>query len=433
MERSPVLTESRASHAHPAPESSEAKAVILRELEKILESPPFRGSSRRKEFLSYVVRHSLEGHHELLKERIIGTEVFHRDADYATGDDPVVRVQAGEVRRRLEQYYYSAPDVPVRIEIPTGSYSPVFHWNGAASQTTSSSFEDKSPEKGKSKLISRQLWWSIAGLCIIAVIAYAAVQWNARHKAAFQQFWAPLFSTQQPALICLAQGVTYRPSEGLYDRYAKTHPGTYQTEVERSTIPLPMDSKEKISWGDLEFESGYGVALGDVSAALKFSTLLGRLGKTNQARIGPNYSFEDLRNSPAIVIGAFNNRWTIDMLSNLRFAFLIENGEYKIREQLPGGRTWVSVYSKTHQLEEDYGIVARLLGSKTGQFTVAAAGLRDTGTEAAAELASNPELLTAAIHNAPHGWQSMNMEIIFKTSVTDSRPGPPQIVAIYCW
>ena len=427
-----MLIENQASHAHLTPETTEAKAVVVRELEKILESPPFRGSSRRKEFLSYVVRHSLEGHHDRLKERTIGTEVFHRDADYATGDDPVVRVQAGEVRRRLEQYYYTAPDVPVRIEIPTGSYSPVFHWTGTASQTPTS-FESEPAEKGKSKLINRRWWWSIAGLCVVAAIAYTAVQRSSHHKTAFQQFWDPVFSTQQPALICLAQGVTYRPSEGLYDRYANTHPGTYQTEVERFTIPLPMDPKEKISWGDLEFEEGYGVALGDVSAALKFSTLLGRLGKTNQARIGPNYSFEDLRNSPAIVIGAFNNRWTIDMLSNLRFAFVIENGEYKIREQVPGGRTWVSVYSKTHKLEKDYGIVARLLGSKTGQFTVAAAGLRDSGTEAAAELASNSELLTAAIRNAPNGWQNKNVEIICETSLTDSIPGPPQIVAIYWW
>jgi hypothetical protein len=433
MDAPPVLIESQVSHACTSLESDEAKAVILRELEKILESPPFRGSSRRKEFLSYVVHHSLEGRHELLKERIIGTEVFHRDADYATGDDPVVRVQAGEVRRRLEQYYYSAPDVLVRIEIPTGSYSPVFHWTATAPQTQPTSSEGKPAEKAKSKLISRRWWWSIAGLCIIAALFYTAVQWSSRQETAFQQFWDPLFSTQQPALICLAQGVTYRPSEGLYDRYANTHPGTYQTEVERSTIPLPMDPKEKILWGDMEFEEGYGVAVGDVSAALKFSTLLGHLGKTNQARIGRNYSFEDLRNSPAIVIGAFNNRWTIDMLSNLRFAFVIENGEYKIREQVPGGRAWASVYSKAHKLEEDYGIVARLLGSKTGQFTVAAAGLRDSGTEAAAELASNPEFLTAAIRNAPNGWQNKNVEIIFKTSLTDSIPGPPQIVAIYYW
>jgi hypothetical protein len=293
-----------------------------------------------------------------------------------------------------------------------------------------------SPEKDKPKRINR-LWWSIASLCVavavVAAIAYTSVQRSSPQKAVFQQFWDPIFSTQQPALICLAKGVTYRPSEGLYDKYAETHPGTYKTEVERFSVPLPMNPKEKIAWGDMELEEGYGVALGDVSAALKFSTLLGHLGKTNQVRIGPNYSFEDLRNSPAIVIGAFNNRWTIDMLSNLRYAFLIVNGVYTIREQVPTGRAWVSAYSKSQILEEDYGIVARLLNPKTGQFTVIAAGLRDSGTQAAGELASNPEFLTAALHDAPKEWQNKNLEIILKTTMTDSIPGPPQVVATYYW
>jgi len=61
-----------------------ARQVILLELERILKSRPFRTSIRSKEFLSYVVRNSLGGHLENLKERTIGVEVFQRDPDYAT-------------------------------------------------------------------------------------------------------------------------------------------------------------------------------------------------------------------------------------------------------------------------------------------------------------------------------------------------------------
>src|SRR6202161_3490383 len=104
------------------------KSAILQELGNILASPSFRNSSRSKQFLSYVIQHKLEGHHELLKERSIGADLFHRPADYATGDDPVVRVQAGEVRRRLEQYYheFSQPS-EIRIDLPVGTYVPEFH------------------------------------------------------------------------------------------------------------------------------------------------------------------------------------------------------------------------------------------------------------------------------------------------------------------
>jgi hypothetical protein len=91
---------------HPPVLDAVDKSAVLQELENILASPSFRNSGRSKQFLSYVIQHKLDGHDDSLKERSIGADLFHRPADYATGDDPVVRVQAGEVRRRLEQYYH---------------------------------------------------------------------------------------------------------------------------------------------------------------------------------------------------------------------------------------------------------------------------------------------------------------------------------------
>lgn len=124
-----------ADHSTLALPDDQANKIILRELERILVSRPFRNSGRSKEFLSYVVHNRLEGHLENLKERTIGNQLFQRAPDYPTGDDPVVRVHAGEVRRRLEQYYFTSTEViPVRIDIPVGSYSPEFNWNSDAPQ-----------------------------------------------------------------------------------------------------------------------------------------------------------------------------------------------------------------------------------------------------------------------------------------------------------
>ena len=83
--------------ARPQPESFPCvpdipKAAVLRELEDILASQPFRHSKRSKQFLNYVIQHKLEGRDDLLKERTIGIEIIQRKAGYATGDDPVVRV-----------------------------------------------------------------------------------------------------------------------------------------------------------------------------------------------------------------------------------------------------------------------------------------------------------------------------------------------------
>jgi hypothetical protein len=417
------------------------REAVLRELGRVLESPFFRSAARSKQFLTYVIHQQLEGHADLLKERTIGTEVFRRPPGYATGDDPVVRVQAGEVRRRLEQYYQTAPeDSPLRIELPVGSYAPIFHTGAVATvashvpQIHLPSAAPEPPEEKTRRPLRRR---TIAGACVLlsiaVVVATLTIHRAAPAQTALAEFWAPVFATPQPVLICLAKGVTYRPIRAVYEEYARTHPGAFETEVQRSSTPLPLDPKAKISWGDMQLYDGYGVAIGDVSAAVKLSALLGKLGKTNQLRIGPNYSYEDLRNSPAVVVGAFNNKWTMDTTSNLHFAFVEDGKAMEIREQTPGGRIWMTQFDKSGALKEDYAIVARLLDSKTGQFTIAVAGVEDSGTQAAGEFASSKEELGAALRNAPAGWQTKNVEFVLKTTVTDTISGPPQVIASYYW
>src|ERR1039458_3461711 len=113
------------NHANGSPDptsSAVEKEAVLQELDRILASKYFKNSVRKRQFLEYVVHRRLEGNCDRLKERTIGAALFNRSPDYATGDDPVVRVQAGEVRRRLEQFYQEEPNhSPVRIELPLGS------------------------------------------------------------------------------------------------------------------------------------------------------------------------------------------------------------------------------------------------------------------------------------------------------------------------
>src|ERR1035438_7581001 len=97
------LRQAEMAFGNAAPELGK-RELVLRELNQILESCFFRKAARSTQFLRYVVEYALDNSAHL-KERMIGVELFERRRDYATGDDPVVRVQAGEVRRRLDQYY----------------------------------------------------------------------------------------------------------------------------------------------------------------------------------------------------------------------------------------------------------------------------------------------------------------------------------------
>jgi len=404
------------------------KAAVLGELRNILSSPPFRNSVRSKQFLSYVVQHKLEGREEFLKERSIGTDVFQRKADYATADDSVVRVQAGEVRRRLERYCHTTPHLSsVRIELPLGSYAPEFHWTSS-----------RPPLELKTAVTAKKRWlpWAVGllGLSLVLAVALATMRPSqSRKESALEEFWSPVFGTSQPVLICLAKPVLYRPSLELYRRYSKAHPGTFQTEVERYDQRLPLDPKEKLVWGDMRPYTDYGVAMGDVYVAARLSALFDHINKPSQVRIGNNYSFEDLRNSPAVVVGAFNNRWTMQMTSNLRFAFVEQDGNFKIQEQGPSGQTRSWVLGPNGEIVEDFAIVTRLLDAKTGQVLIAAAGLGANGTQAAGEFISRRDYLQEAFRSAPPDWQKKNLQVVLLTTVTDSVAGPPRIVATYFW
>ncbi len=422
-------------------EDSRKAEAVLQELSRIVTSRYFRSAGRSRQFLQYVVEQKLAGHVERLKERTIGTEVFQRSPDYATGDDPVVRVQAGEVRRRLEQYYQESPgESPVSIKLPVGSYSPTFEWAA-----------DKPSSRPESLLLApsvsvspvkqphgRTRGWVTAAVCFLILASAAGfvfvnLQRTAPRKTTMEQFWSPVFTTQQPVLICLAKPVVYRPSSSLYERYSRTHPGTFQTEVERFNHPLPLDPDEKVHWSDMTIFPEYGVALGDAYAAVSLSGLFGQIRKPSQVRIGSDYSFEDLRNSPAVVVGAFNNRWTMNLTANLHFAFVQKDAKFIIQEETKGGRAWPQHAVNAAGESTNFAIVGRILDSRTGQFMAIVAGLDGTGTQAAAEFVSHPEYLEKGLLDAPADWQKKNLEVVLQTTITDSIAGPPQVVAAYYW
>ena len=100
-----MFTEAVAGTWHPKTESE--RQQVHSQLEKIVSDGRFAASHRYPSLLRYIVEQTLAGNEDNLKERTLGVEVFHRSPDYDTNLDPVVRLCAAEVRKRLAQYYQS--------------------------------------------------------------------------------------------------------------------------------------------------------------------------------------------------------------------------------------------------------------------------------------------------------------------------------------
>lgn len=96
-------------------------------LGRILASPRFANAERLSRFLRYIVEQTLAGAADGLKEFVVATAVFDRDASYDPRIDAVVRVEAGRLRSRLAEYYAEHGSAePIRIHVPKGGYVPAF-------------------------------------------------------------------------------------------------------------------------------------------------------------------------------------------------------------------------------------------------------------------------------------------------------------------
>ncbi len=434
---------------------SEAEQQQIRNvLGRLLRSPHFASAPRGQRFLRYVVEQTLKGNRDGLKERTIGVEVFERDPEYSTGDDAVVRVQAGDVRKRLDRFFAQpeAGELPVQISLPLGTYSPEFLFRQIAapgierattapvSRGTPSSAPDRSPAVPQHQFeredISRRriTLRAIAGFSIVLAVCVPLLWWTAhRHSpSAFDEFWAPLTRPQQPVLLCVARAVPYYPSREFLIDHGATRSGEFHTEWQKLGKPFTLPPETPLRWGDLQEMQEFGVATGDVYSAVQLSLAFARMKKDTQLRVGNGYQFEDLRNSPSVLVGAFNNRWTMLISQGLPYRFFEDSAGIGIEESAGTRRRW-RLSDLESRRQQDFAIIARLVNAETGQPVVIVGGIGASGTQAATEFVTNSSELNAALSELPRGWQKRNLEFVIGTTVTDQVAGPPSVISSTVW
>ncbi len=428
----------------------EALATHVQEaLSEILKSAPFRSSKQSQQLLQYIVDQTLAGHIELLKERIIGAEVFGRPLDYDTNDDPIVRARAAEVRKRLAQYYVGEGNsCLIRIEISPGSYQASFSDSPKSHPAESilSEFVPIHPaqkpallprpepsaaaigQKNADVVDLKSRTWRFLGIAALVAIV-AVVGYTFLPKGPIEQFWSPLLQTSKPVLIYTGANPVYMPSPDLIQRYRATHHlNDIDTQGHEFLVPITQD--QKLGPGDLLEMKNAFVTLGDVSANVNVASLLTKLHRTFDLRSGEDVAFGDLRESPAILIGAFNNGWTLQMTGDLPFVF---DSDLTIMDRSDTSRRWRPISSPEGNVQLDYALVARLSHSKTGEPLIAIAGITQCGTRAAAEFITSARALGDLLKSAPKDWSSKNMEFVLQTKVVNDIPTNPTVVAIKYW
>jgi hypothetical protein len=432
------------------PSSQSDKSAVLAQLDLLLAHPLFFQSKRYPALLRFVVEQTLRGNADQVKERSIGMDVFGRPPGYDANADPVVRVTAGEIRKRLAQYYYDpSHSEELRIELPTGSYVPVFQrlvepatppaalpapktsaeiLQPAHSQSPTQSVPPSRPEPSPGARYQSHGHPILILLLVFVTLVLGLIggYWFHQYRQSrisapvpadqvVDDFWQPL--TDGPSRVTFCLGEPARDSSGDTDpAQAIRHP--------KLTEPLYFRLRQ----------SGL-FALADVVTLTRMTDVLERQHKAFRVSAASEASFAQLREGPAVLIGAFDNLWTLRLTRDLRFGFdSIDGNAFIVDRKSSAKTTWTMAWDLPYEkLARDYAIVARYRDTTTGQPVIVAAGISEEGTEAAGELISNPADLEALLHDAPANWRNKNMEAVIETQVIDGHAGPPQVRAVEFW
>ena len=415
--------------------------MIVETLQSLLNSPMFCKSKRYPAFLEFVVRAGLSEGSETVKERSVGAAIFDRPIDYDTGVDSVVRVAAGEVRRRMAAYFNEHPDAPVRIELPVGSYKAEFHFrpvpvpDAAVKQSETPASIDPSaegapgdPPKVRNEQIPSvskvqeltsaprdRIKTPLLAVAAVVVAIFGGIGlWHHLHDRARREFWRPMLHDNESALILM--GKTTEPAPEM---------------IGQPKIGAPLGVGQR------------NLVLDDAIAAAQICNVIREYGSDCKMTAAEQVRADDIHGKALIVVGGLDNPLTQRLLASLPYQPQFDTVSQplsartlSIFEQTPTGNVpmWSIGYNEpSAEFGRDYAIVARFHSTMTDAMALVVAGLGPPGTNSAGQYVSAPEKLNEILSKAPKGWKGMNFEAILKIDVVEGSAGHVDVIATRFW
>lgn len=407
--------------------STKDRQDIDRQVERILQHPLFHQSKRLPVFLRYIVDTSLsQGGQGSTKERTVGVEVFGRKPDYDNNSDPIVRVTATELRKKLAQYYYEdGHSDEIRIELPPGSYLPRFRRSlkeDAEAADQAETLESVPPE----------ILAATADIPLDIVENTPEPQAPSRRSA---MSWRLIAAVLGGLLIVvtglLIERIWKQPHSPLDKFWSEL-----AVNSNRVFIVMPVIGSDNIKETDAQQRSvsvSPNLSLEDTDIAARIASQLERHGSYFQFVSSSEVALDQLQTGPSVLIGALDNAWTMRLTRNLPFVFeeAPDHRTGRIVDTSSGGtKSWTVDIDMPHKrIAHDYGIVARYTVRLTGEKVVVVAGISSQGTQAAGNLLTSPEY--ESIRSIAE--KGRNFEVVIETEAVDGHAGRPQVVASKTW
>lgn len=407
--------------------------MIRVQLDLLIRDEVFRSSKRSVAFLKYVVEQTLNGSADQIKERTIGVEVFARKPSYDTNLDHIVRTAATELRKRLAIYYGDEKHrFELRMGLIPGSYIPRFTLlpqtigtepgqtaelarPPAHPEANAAAHIETTPHVSVRRKQSRR-WIYFVAAVVLAAGCLLGFRWLHRPSAQ-QLFWKPVLDTPGPVLVAVGDVPDGPPTLPAPDGN-----GDFTTPIPRPT------SSETVPFSDT-------VTIASVVGQLEAN------GKKVLIRRETSSSFSDLREGAVVLIGAFNNEWSLRLTHQLRYSLALDAERHLIYirdAKNPSSRAWSwgtaqprnRVGGPHSPALQDYALISRIRNSETGHVVVVIGGLYTYGTQSAGEFLTDSRAMQAIARTIQLHTTQPNLQIVLGTTVTDDTPGPPRVLAV---
>ena len=408
-------------------------------MQRVLSSNAFHRSDQLKSLLRYVCEREISDRGDGLDEYSVAVEALGRSSDYSALEDGTARNRVHNLRRRLEQYYWSEnPDDPVQILIPKGSYCPKFQRHVAAPHPVPP-LEVVHPVP---TVAPAGTFWKrpvpIRTVCILcALVALLAAglavglqEAESRPDPILAEAWGPLLAKNSNPLICISTAAQLALIQRPTDPHAGPTISSPDLTAWYQSLPGLPPAKEIYLGPSLT-----SPFWGDVAGALAASLVLNRAGITPEALPESAIQLPALNKRNLLIFGrpGFSN--TIDLyLQDKPFRVRVPDEQHVTTILNVNPKPGEPAEYDAHPTavagggETAYGLITVMPSwGDANRRTVVFSGTLSPGTQAASEFFSSAKLLQVLLRlfrqegysGFPAAYQVVVKSHVFGTSALD--------------
>jgi hypothetical protein len=411
-------------------------------VQRIVSSTPFQKSTRLRELLQYIAEQTLHGNAHKLTEQHIGNTLFHKPSDYTPLEDSSVRVHVRQLRLKLHEYFNEeGRNEPVILEIPKGTYAPVFR---AVRKT------DSAPIATEVKPVPVLAWrhratlpWVVCGILALlcALLAYRVFTQRsatmARPPSALSWPFSQIFDARHQTIIVVADS-----NYGM-SRILASQPGSLDQYFRREFLRGAELSKIGGANSRLsEYISNSTLtSFADVADVVSLYRMAGPLQTQVLVRYPRDLRMRDLDHNNYVFIGSpGSNPWVTLLQDKLNFreSESVVGNSAKVFvnvNPLPGEQPQYEGLRWTGTMGEDYATIALLPNATHDGSVLALQGLQQEGTEAAGRFLADEEnrrQLMSALRISATETLSQNIwfEALIRSRTVSGAPNTTALVAV---